>query len=157
MLLAILKRDYRIPDKTLSVQIDRHEFTATVTLPPFIKIQSNKDLAHRLYEEAVQKFVQESEGMLPADAIELLQEVLILDPQLEDAYEALAVILSKHDKMDAAITIMKVLAELNTDSVMAHSNLSQFYVQQGLKELAEEEKGRCFKHKNETSCSTIYK
>jgi tetratricopeptide (TPR) repeat protein len=97
-------------------------------------------LAHKLYEQAVQKFVQESEGILPAEAITLLQEVLILDPQFEDAYEALAVILSKHEKLDAAISIMKVLAELNADSVMAHSNLSQFYVQQGLKEMAEEEK-----------------
>ncbi len=138
--LTILKRDYRVPEKTFSAQIAGHEVQGTVTLPPFVKLQSNKDLAHKLYEQAVQKFVQGSEGILPTGAINLLQEVLILDPQLEDAYEALAVILSKHGRLDGAIAIMKVLAELNTDSVMAHSNLSQFYVQQGLKELAEEEK-----------------
>ncbi len=138
--LAILQRDYRVPEKTFTAQIDKHEVKATVTLPPFIQIQSNKNLARQLYEQAVTKFVQGSEQTKPTEAIELLKEVLILDCQFEDAYEALAVILSKHGEVDAAISIMKVLAELNPDSVMSHSNLSQFYVQQGLKEMAEEEK-----------------
>jgi folate-binding protein YgfZ len=137
---ALLKRDYRVPQKEFSAQIGQHSISATVTILPFIQTQSNKELARKLYEQAVQKYVQGSESVLPTESINLLKEVLILDPQLEDAYEALAVILSKREQLEEAIVLMKNLAQLNPDSVMSHSNLSQFYVQQGLKELAEEEK-----------------
>ena len=52
-----------------------------------------------------------------------------MDPLLEEAYEALAVILARHEKVDEAIDLMNNLAQLNADSIMAHSNLSQFYLQ----------------------------
>ena len=138
--LVILKRDYRIPDKILIAQIDNTEVQIKVTLTPFVQIPTNAVLAHKLYEKAVEQFVQTAEGVKPNESIEILKEALLLDAQNENAYEALAVILSKYNELDAAIYIMKALADLNTDSVMAHSNLSQFYMLQGLKELAEEEK-----------------
>jgi hypothetical protein len=134
-----LKRDYRVPGKTFDAVIAEQKVTSMVAIMPFIRTQTNTILARKLYEESVQKFVQTPEGSEPTEAIRLLQEVLILDADLEDAYEALAVILSKHEELAPAINIMKVLADKNVDSVMAHSNLSHFYVQQGLKELAEEE------------------
>jgi folate-binding protein YgfZ len=138
--LAMLKRDYRVPGKIFDAVIAEQKVTGMVAITPFIRPQTNIVLARKLYEESVQKFVQTAEGTEPTEAIKLLQEVLILDSNLEDAYEALAVILSKNNELNAAINIMKILAKLNTASVMAHSNLSQFYVQQNLKELAEEEK-----------------
>lgn len=137
--LAILQRDYRMPQKNFNAVINDEEVTATVIMPPFVSINSNKDLAQRLFKKAVKSFVNETD-VHNTEAINLLREILILDPCFEDAYEALAVILSKENKLNEAINLMKSLAELNPDSVMAHSNLSQFYVQQGLKELAEEEK-----------------
>ncbi|HEY9786186.1 MAG TPA: tetratricopeptide repeat protein, partial [Candidatus Obscuribacterales bacterium] len=73
-------------------------------------------------------------------SVKLLEEALMLDPQLEDAYEVLGVILSKRDRLDEAIALMHKLADLNPDSVMAHANLSVFYLEKGDKEKAEEEK-----------------
>ncbi len=137
---AMLKRDYRVPEKAFVAQINQDTVSARVSLLPFVSSQPNKELAQKLYEQAVQKYVQAAEDTLPLAAIELLKEVLILNPGFDDAYEALAVILSKYNKLDEAIALMKALSQLNPDSVMAHSNLSQFYVLQGLKDAAEEEK-----------------
>jgi len=137
---AFLKRDYRVSEKKCVVQINNESVNTTVTIPPFIPILSRNQLAQKFYEEAVQLYIREDATILPLQTIILLQEALAFDPKLEDAYEALAVILGKHDQLDEAIALMKTLAALNPNAVMAHSNLSQFYVQQGNKELAEEEK-----------------
>jgi tetratricopeptide (TPR) repeat protein len=96
-----------------------------------------------LYGRALQSFAHEQEATTNADtdhSVVLLREVLELDPFFEDGYEALGVILSKRGRLDEAITLMKKLAELNPDSVMAHTNLSVFYVEKGMKEAAEDEK-----------------
>src|SRR5690606_15126291 len=58
----------------------------------------------------------------------------------EDAYESLGVILNRRGETDEAIEVMEHLARINPDSVMAHTNLSVFYVEKGWKEKAEEEK-----------------
>ncbi len=137
---AFLKRDYRVPEKTIIAQIAGESITATVTTLPFIAGPSRHGLAQRFYEQAVQQYIKDADNTMPSAVINLLEEALAFDSQLEDAYEALAVILGKHEQLDQAITLMKKLAQLNPDSVMAHSNLSQFYMQQGNKELAEEEK-----------------
>jgi tetratricopeptide (TPR) repeat protein len=69
-----------------------------------------------------------------------LRQALELDPFLEDAYESLGVILSKRGHLTEAIALMKKLAELNPESVMAHTNLSVFYLVENNIEMAEEEK-----------------
>ncbi len=138
--LALLKKDYRVPDKHFTAEIEGYSLNATVKLLPFIEARSNKELADTLYKKAVEKYVHLPENIVPTESINLLKEVLILDPYLEDALEALAVMLSKHGEIEQAIALMKTLGHSNPDSVMAHTNLSVFYVQQGLKELAEEEK-----------------
>ncbi len=137
---ALLKRDYRVPGKTLCTQIAGQSVRATVSIPPFIKSKSSRETAHSLYENAIQQYAKAADDKEPTESIHLLKEALSLDPKFEDAYEALAVILGKYDKLAEAIGLMKKLCQLNTDSIMAHSNLSQFYMQQGNKELAEEEK-----------------
>ncbi|HIA10593.1 MAG TPA: aminomethyltransferase, partial [Flavobacteriales bacterium] len=43
--------------------------------------------------------------------------------------------------MDEAISLMKRLVEINPEEIMAHSNLSVYYMQQGRIEDAEREKG----------------
>jgi tetratricopeptide (TPR) repeat protein len=66
--------------------------------------------------------------------------VLELNPLFVDAYESLGVILSRHEQYDEAIALMHKLQSLQPDSVMAHTNLSVYYMQLGDKERAEEEK-----------------
>ncbi|MZH45581.1 MAG: tetratricopeptide repeat protein, partial [Nitrospinae bacterium] len=67
-------------------------------------------------------------------------ESIVLDPKNAEAYEALGVFLSKQNKLDEAIALMKRLAEINPQEIMAHTNLSVYYMQQGRIEEAEKEK-----------------
>jgi folate-binding protein YgfZ len=138
--LALVKRDYRVPGKVLTGQLHGQEVVATVTILPFYKAESAQARARRLYERGLSLFPGESDEHAESEAVSYLRQSLESDPSLEDAYEVLGVILSKRDRLDEAITLMKKLAEINPDSVMAHTNLSVFYVQKGLKEEAEEEK-----------------
>lgn len=71
-----------------------------------------------------------------------MREAIELNPTFADAYEALGVILSRHEQYDEAIALMQKLEALDPESIMAHANLSVFYMQQGNKELAEEEKAK---------------
>lgn len=139
---ALLKRDLRVPDLTATVDIGDHSsLEMTVKTLPFYHPPSSEQLAKALYDRALSEYAQENDQDLStnSNAEALLREALDLNPLFEDAYEALGVILSKRDQLEEAISLMKRLAEINLDSVMAHTNLSTFYVQQGLKELAEEE------------------
>lgn len=145
--MAMMKREFRVPGKTLSVTIDGKDFEGTVQLLPFYKPPAPEDEAKQLYNEALQVFARETESegeseKQPEDSesVCLLREALSLDPLFEDAYEALGVILSKRGKLDEAIELMEYLAKLNPDSVMSHTNLSVFYVEKGWKEKAEDEK-----------------
>lgn len=139
---ALVKRDYRTPGKTRDVVIDGSKVSASVELPPLYQASSPGELAKSLYESALSLFANEDESKETDEwqSINLLKEALTLDPLLEDAYESLGVILSRRGQLDEAIELMEYLAKLNPDSVMAHTNLSVFYVEKGWKEKAEEEK-----------------
>jgi folate-binding protein YgfZ len=138
--LAFVKRDYRIPDKSISAIIEGKSYTAIVKMLPFVQSRSSKDRAREYYEQALRTYTKEADDGTQSEAVSLLRQALELDPKFEDAYEALGVILHKRGQIDEAIDLMKVLVELNADSVMAHTNLSVFYVEKGLKDEAEEEK-----------------
>lgn len=134
--LAFIQRDYRIPDKELEILIDNNPYTVKVHFLPFYTALSHKEKAKELYLTALKEFATGSE----TKAINDLRHVLELDPQLTEAYEALGVALSKQDQLDEAIALMYRLVEMDPESVLAHTNLSVFYMQQGNKEKAEEEK-----------------
>lgn len=138
--LAFVKREYRVPGKRLLGELNGEPVDATVTLLPFYKPEPNDVKARRLYGKALSLFPKESDDLVESESVLALRDCLMLDPSFEDAYEVLGVVLSRRSQLDEAISLMKRLAEINPDSVMAHTNLSVFYVQQGKKEEAEEEK-----------------
>lgn len=138
--LAYVKRDYRVVGKTLTVTIDGNPYSVEISLLPLIAPATSAERARKLYEEALALFAREKDEDETSQAESLLREALMLEPAMEDAYEALGVILSRRNRLDEAITLMKALVDLNADSVMAHANLSVFYMQQGKIEQAEEEK-----------------
>ena len=72
----------------------------------------------------------------------MLQEAILLHPTYEDAYEVLGVILHRHHRVDEAIYYMLQLKALNPNCVMAHTNLSVFYVAKGMIQEAEEAKAQ---------------
>jgi folate-binding protein YgfZ len=134
---AFLKRDFRVPDKLIDVAINGKTFSVQIVSLPFYKAETAVERAQRLYEEAIDTYARHTDSS--QKCVALLREALSLSPKYEDAYEALGVILSKSGEIEEAISLMKKLAELNPDSVMAHTNLSVFYVEKGLKDEAEEE------------------
>lgn len=138
--LAYVKREYRVVGKSLCVTIEGKQFDVEIALLPFISPPNATQRARQMYEEALASFSKEKDEDETSEAETLLREALLLDPTMEDAYEALGVILSRKNRLDEAVALMKALVELNSDSVMAHANLSVFYMQKGLIEQAEEEK-----------------
>ncbi len=140
--IALLKRDYRTPGKTWTAALDGKSVEITVSLLPFYQSRSTESIAQELYEEALQVFANEDEEQSSDDSgsIRLLRDALVLNPVFEDAYESLGVILHKRGRLDEAIELMEFLSRLNPESVMAHTNLSVFYIEKGWKEKAEEEK-----------------
>ncbi|HEY9869380.1 MAG TPA: tetratricopeptide repeat protein [Candidatus Obscuribacterales bacterium] len=134
--LAFLTREYRQPDTQLTLEIEGSKQEAKVVLLPFYTPPSRQERARQLYERALALFAGDRE----AGSIGLLRKALNLDPLSPDVYEALGVILSRQGEIGEAVELMQHLAQLDPDSVMAHTNLSVFYMQLGDKERAEEEK-----------------
>ncbi len=105
------------------------------TYPVFIK--DDNDLAQDLYEQALRIFTEEEETTL---ALELLDYSLEYKPDFLDALEMKGVILGRIEKYQEAIEVMKKLSSFDESSVMAHTNLSLFYMKIGDIENAEIEK-----------------
>lgn len=136
--LAYVQRELRVPDQKLEFTIDGQAHTATVVALPFYSPEARRKVARTKYDAALAEFTTGSE----LKAIEELREVVRLDPMFGDAYEALGVALSRQDQLDEAIQLMKQLERLDPESIMAHTNLSIFYMQKGDKEAAEDEKAK---------------
>ncbi len=71
-----------------------------------------------------------------------LEAILADAPDFLETYESLAVVYSKLGRLDEAIDLMKRLAEKDPESLMAHVNLSVFYMKKGMKDEAEVEKAK---------------
>ncbi|OGW86194.1 MAG: hypothetical protein A3C35_07815 [Omnitrophica bacterium RIFCSPHIGHO2_02_FULL_46_11] len=72
-------------------------------------------------------------------AIAKAQQAIALNPQFPDALEALGIFYSKANRLDEAIETMKRLAQISPNHIMAHTNLSRFYVEKGMILEAEQE------------------
>jgi tetratricopeptide (TPR) repeat protein len=96
------------------------------------------DAAFDLYRDGLKRHrAKDYEG-----AISLLEQAVALDATLADAWEALGVLHDKLGRVDAAIAATERWAALKPDEVMAHTNLSRFFMKKGMKEKAEEEQGK---------------
>lgn len=73
-------------------------------------------------------------------SLENWQEAITFAPAYPDPYEAIGVLLGRENKLDDAIAWMKKLLEVDSSSIMAHTNLSLFLMKQGKIEEAEEHK-----------------
>jgi len=143
IVMAYLDRDYRAPNSDLAFHLGKEgpQLVGTVKVLPFVEAPTREERAQKLYDEALQKFESDLEDE-DDTAIQLLKEAVLLHPTFEDAYESLGVILNRHGRVDEAIYYMKILERLNPDCLMAHTNLSVFYVAKGMIEEAEEEKAK---------------
>ncbi len=142
--LAYLGREHRTPGRLLTVHIQNPEtgqmpvYDVTVTLLPFYTSHRQQEKARKLLDTGLRAFAEGRDD----EAIINLRRALALDQSFADAYEALGVILSRRDEYEEAIGLMHKLVEMDPDRIMAHTNLSVFYMKMGDKERAEEEKAK---------------
>lgn len=139
--LTYLDRDHRTPGQTIRFDVREvgQDIEAKVLALPMVQPPGREERARRLYDEAMKRFERDLHDE-DDTAISLLEEAILLSPRFEDAYEALGVILNRHQRVDEAIQAMETLKRLNPKSVMAHTNLSVFFMKKGNLERAEEEK-----------------
>lgn len=124
-------------------------FPGQETLSKFKNIgqKKRKERANKYLDEALNVFnsaPNEGDEAIAAQnkAIELLEKAIKDDPECEDAYETLGVILGRRGRYEEAIHVMKKLETMNPQSIMAQTNLSIFYMKLGDKETAEEHKAK---------------
>ena len=141
--LAYLARDHRSPGAVLEIALGDvgDQARAEVRVLPLYAATTKEERAHALYDDALELF-QADLSDEDTSAISLLDEAILLDPDFEDAYEVQGVILHRQGQTDEAIRTMLRLAELNPDCLMAHTNLSVFYVAKGMIQEAEVEKAK---------------
>lgn len=138
--LASLDREHRVPGTRLTFSAEGvADFEAELRALPLVAGKSREEFAEILYHDALEHFEGDANDE-DDTAITLLKQAILLSPAFEDAYEALGVILHRHHRVDEAIVVMKQLAKLNPNCVMARTNLSVFYVAKGMIAEAEHEK-----------------
>jgi folate-binding protein YgfZ len=137
--LAYVNKKHRAPGTRINLEINDQVYKATVSLLPFYQLKSELEEAEELYYRAMDLFkVSSSQEDIQAEP--LLKQAIRKNPKLADAYEVLGVILSRHERYDEAIALMKQLKDINPEEVMAYSNLSLYYMKKGMIPEAEEEK-----------------
>lgn len=88
-----------------------------------------------LYQQALQSFKSNQFET----SIQLLEQAKAISPRDPDILEALGVMYGKVERFNEAISLMQELAKIDPDHIMAHANLSQFYVRKGMIDEAERE------------------
>lgn len=139
--LAYMDRSHRVPGAKLSLTTTESAevLHVEICVLPAVHGKTREGFALTLYDDALEHFERDVNDEDDA-GITLLKQAILLAPNFEDAYEALGVILHRHHRVDEAIHYMKLLAQLNPNCVMAHTNLSVFYVSKGMIAEAEAEK-----------------
>lgn len=134
---AKLLRDFRVEGLALNFSVEEKEFSAHVFNLPYLK-GDKKTKSDDLFLSATLHF-QKGDIKLAED---LFHQSIKMNPLNADAYEALGVMLGRENRFDEAISWMQKLAELDSSSVLAHTNLSMFYMKKGEIEKAEEHKSQ---------------
>ncbi len=131
--IAIARITHKAQVPGLDVRVGK-ESAKLLELPFFERAQSDKKEERLLYDQAMKLFLQDREE----EAIELLKQELQQNQQSLDAWEALGVIYDRQGKHQKAIEAMEELKKRSPKHLMAHVNLSLYYMKIGDKERAED-------------------
>ena len=96
------------------------------------------DETRQTYSEALDLL---SHGKLE-EAAGAMEKLLAKSPDFLEGYEGLAVVYSRLNRLDDAIEVTQKLLEKDSENIMAHTNLSVFYMKKGMKEEAENWKAK---------------
>ncbi len=132
--LVLLPRENRINHSSMKLgdSISREVLTFPVLE------ETPKEWAEALSDMAYEKFHEGNNE----EAKKLLHYALNTKDDYADAYEMLGVIYGREDNYQVAIELMKKLSEIDSSSIMAHTNLSLYYMKVGEIEKAEDEKSK---------------
>ncbi len=97
---------------------------------------TNEERCLELYHLGAEQFQKGDEAL----ALESWKLSLEINPRFADSYEAVGVLLGRHEKFQEAEHWMRKLLEVDPDSVMAHTNLSLFLMRQDKIQEAEDHK-----------------
>ena len=89
--------------------------------------------AEELYDQAVDAYADEKY----ADALELYRKALEIDPEFSDAVHGMVMCYQAMGDMDGAIDLTRKQIEKNPEDILAHTNLSMFYMKKGMIKEAE--------------------
>ncbi|MEB3285870.1 MAG: tetratricopeptide repeat protein [Vampirovibrionales bacterium] len=146
--LAFLDKAHRTPGQMLAFEVAGQNYRAQVVLLPFHSSKENGEDRNTLLNEALDAFAKGEdarsiallEALVHSDAVPVNSNAVTIQ-----AIEALGVILGRQENpesLDKAIVLMEKLAALDPDHVMAHTNLSIFWLKKGDKDKAEDEKAK---------------
>lgn len=143
--ILLLKKNLDVNESTIIATFASHELQITLQTLPFSNPKLKQEKAQQYYEEALKHFSEASSQEMDQNqednlAIQLLRKSINLDPGFDDAYEVLGVLLGRQERYDEAIEHMKSLSLVDPSSIMAHSNLSLYYMKKGDIETAEKYK-----------------
>jgi folate-binding protein YgfZ len=143
-LLAAVARELRVEDREFDCRFENGDTHSVRTNGlPFLTTPASEEWAQQLERKAVEAFAADREN----EAIELYERAVAVCPSYADSYEGLGVILGRHRRYPEAIDLMHRLLEVDPESVMAHTNLSLYYNQQGRIEDAEREAAEAMRAK----------
>jgi folate-binding Fe-S cluster repair protein YgfZ/Tfp pilus assembly protein PilF len=134
-LITRVLRDFRVQGMSLSLNINNEVIQGKVMYYPLLS-GDNAEKAKEYFYLGAEEFRNDNLSI----AEKYLRQAINLDPVNFDAYEALGVMLGRQERFFEAIEVMKKLIEVDPASVMAHTNLSLFYMRVGKIEEAEQEK-----------------
>lgn len=132
--LAALNRESRIEGLLIKCE-EPVSFEGRVK---YLPLYNGSGKADAYFHHGVELFQKGDE----AGAEKYLLMSIQVDPAYEDPYESLGVLYGRQERFEDAIEYMKKLSELNQKSVMAHTNMSLYYMKIGEIEKAEDQKSK---------------
>ncbi len=132
---ASLLRDFRVERLKIGFSLNGGDYEAIVRYFPLFS-GKREEKARDLYYEATDRF---KEGR-DSEAEHLFRKAISLDPTFGDVYESLGVMLGRQSRFQEAIDLMQKLSEVDSKSVLAHTNMSLYLMRLGKIPEAEEQK-----------------
>ncbi len=131
------KRSLRVQNRQYSIELNGKKYEAKVKLFP-VAAESIEKLATDHYEKAVMLFT----GGNDDEALKWMALAFKINPKDVEISEAYGALEGRLGNLNKAIEIMDHLEIIDSNSIMAHTNKSLFYMKLGQIEKAEDEKSK---------------